>query len=332
MTAPKPKRGNRGGVHRDEVARREAASGGRAGRGRAGATDGRGRSGRDGGARVGGARVAGGAGRGSGAQPGRRGVGGAGGGGGVPRELGGEQVEGRRAVRELLAAGRRRAREVWMAEGLDESPLLAEIADLANDRRVVVRRVSRARLAAEARTDAPQGVIAYAEPLPEMDLDDLLRPRGDVNPFLVCIDGVTDPHNLGAILRSAEVAGATGAVLPRHRSAHVTPTVAKAAAGAIERLPIAVVAGLAGAMTACTAAGVWTVGLAAEGSVCLFDLELATEPVAVVLGAEGSGLSRLVRQRCDVLASIPQRGSINSLNVAAAGAIACFEVNRRRAK
>ena len=219
-----------------------------------------------------------------------------------------------------------------MAEGLDESPLLAEIADLANDRRVVVRRVSRARLAAEARTAAPQGVIAYAEPLPEIDLDDLLRPRGDVNPFLVCIDGVTDPHNLGAILRSAEVAGATGAVLPRHRSAHVTPTVAKAAAGAIERLPIAVVAGLAGAMTACTAAGVWTVGLAAEGSVCLFDLELATEPVAVVLGAEGSGLSRLVRQRCDVLASIPQRGSINSLNVAAAGAIACFEVNRRRAK
>ena len=234
-------------------------------------------------------------------------------------------------MRELLAAGRRRVREVWLAEGVEDTPVLAEIAELAARLRVPVRSVSRGRLEAEARTDAPQGVLAYAEPLADVELDHLLRPGPNgPPPFLVCLDGVTDPHNLGAILRSAAAAGATGAVLPRHRSAHVTPTVAKAAAGAIEHVPIAVVPGIAGALVSCQAAGVWTVGLDASGPARVFDLDLASEPIALVLGAEGSGLSRLVRQRCDVVAAIPLAGGVESLNVAAAAAIACFEVKRRR--
>jgi 23S rRNA (guanosine2251-2'-O)-methyltransferase len=145
------------------------------------------------------------------------------------------------------------------------------------------------------------------------------------------VDGVTDPQNLGALLRCAEVAGATGAVLARHRAVHVTPAVTKAAAGAIEHLPMAVVSSVAAALVRLGEAGVWTVGLDPGAATPPFGLDLATESVAVVVGAEGAGLSRLVAQRCDVLVSIPRFGSLQSLNVAAAGALALFEVARRRA-
>jgi 23S rRNA (guanosine2251-2'-O)-methyltransferase len=221
---------------------------------------------------------------------------------------------------------------VWLSEDLDEAGILAEIVDLASRQRVPLRRVARSRLDAVARTDAPQGVVAFASPLPEARLEDLVRPTGPdrTAPFLLVLDGITDPHNFGALLRTAECAGATGAIIPRHRAAHITPTVAKAAAGAIEHLPVATVPGVSAALLELSAAGVWTVGLDPAGSTRLWDLELATEPVALVLGAEGRGLSRLAGARCDVLVTIPQRGAIASLNVAAAGAVACFEVARRR--
>jgi 23S rRNA (guanosine2251-2'-O)-methyltransferase len=239
-------------------------------------------------------------------------------------------VEGRQAVAELLAAGRRRTRDVWLADDLDPAPVIDEIVAQADRRRVPVRRVSRERLTAAARTDAPQGVLAHADPLPEADFDELCQPS-DGTPLLLALDGVTDPQNLGALLRTAEGAGATGAVLPRHRSVHVTPAVAKAAAGAIERLPLAVVPGLPAALSRATDAGVWVVGLVTDSGESLFDLRLGDGPVMVVLGAEGRGLSRLARERCDVLATIPLRGTLPSLNVAAAGAIALFELARQRA-
>lgn len=244
--------------------------------------------------------------------------------------LGGEQVEGRHAVRELLAARRRAVRELWVAEGAGGSASMAEIVALAAASRVPVRTVARERLDARAATGAPQGVVARAAPLPEASLDELVSPRGGRAPFLLAVDGITDPHNLGALLRTAECAGATGAVLPRHRAVHVTPAVAKAAAGAIEHLPMAVVAGLPGALTELRRAGVWTVGLDPAAEQSLFDVALGAAPMAVVLGAEGGGLSRLARQRCDVAVRIPQRGSLPSLNVAAAGAVAFFELARRR--
>jgi 23S rRNA (guanosine2251-2'-O)-methyltransferase len=235
-------------------------------------------------------------------------------------------------VAELLEAGRRRVLDVWMSADHDD------IVELAARHRVPVRRVGRARLDAEARTEAPQGVLAHAEPLPEADADQLCAdsrspgPNGGngTAPFLLAVDGVTDPQNLGAVLRTAEAAGVTGVLLPRHRAVHVTPAVAKAAAGAIERLPMAVVAGMPAALARARELGCWTVGLAADGDQSLFELSLAAEPVVVVLGAEGAGLSRLVRQRCDVLVHIPMRGALPSLNVAAAGALALFEVARRR--
>ena len=248
----------------------------------------------------------------------------------APRGPGGEQVEGRQAVRELLLAGRRRVKEVWLAEDVAAEGVVGDIVDLAGELRVPLKRVPRRRLEDRAHSEAPQGVLASAAPLPEEDLDRLCRTGDGPPPFLVFLDGVTDPQNLGTLLRTAECAGATGAVVPRHRSASVTPTVAKAAAGAVEHLPLAVVPGIPGALARARELGVWVVGLDAAGDTSAFDLPLATEPVGLVLGAEGRGLSRLTRARCDVLASIPLRGALGSLNVAAAGALACFEVTRRR--
>ncbi|MCU1375878.1 MAG: rRNA methyltransferase [Actinomycetia bacterium] len=247
------------------------------------------------------------------------------------RGLGGEQVEGRQAVRELLLGGRRRVRDVWLVEDIDTAPIIGDILELADELRIKVRRVTRNQLDAEAKSEAPQGVLAHAAPLPEAELDTLCRRGRDGRPpFLLALDGITDPQNVGALLRTAECAGVSGVLLPKHRAAHITPTVAKAAAGAVEHLDIALVSGLPAALIRAKELGVWSVGLDGAGDTSLFDLTIATEPVVLVLGAEGSGLSRLTQQRCDVVAAIPLAGALSSLNVSAAGALACFEVARRR--
>ncbi len=255
------------------------------------------------------------------------------GGGGSKREssLGGEQVEGRHAVRELLLAGSRRTREVILSGDLDSAPIIDDIIDLADEHKVTVRELSRGRFDSLTRTEGAQGVVAMAAPIRPVDLGELLVNDIDgTKPFLMVLDGITDPGNLGAILRTAECAGVTGVVLPRHRAAHITPTVSKAAAGAIEHLRMSVVGGLPSAMSTMREAGVWTVGLDAGGDRVIHDLPVADEPVALVLGAEGPGLSRLVRARCDTVVSIPLQGVLDSLNVSAAAAVACFEVTRRR--
>lgn len=237
-------------------------------------------------------------------------------------------------MRELLLAGRRRAREVVLAVDVDAAPILDDIVDLADEHRVTIRRISRGKFDSLTRTESAQGVFAVAAPLEPATLEDLVEPseaRSGTRPFLLLLDGVTDPGNLGAVLRTAECAGVTGVVLPRHRAAHVTPTVTKAAAGAIEHLPMAVVAGLPAAMRTLSDRGVWTVGLDAGGATSLYDIAVADEPLALVLGAEGPGLSRLVRERCDAVVSIPVDGVLGSLNVSAAAAVACFEIARRRA-
>jgi 23S rRNA (guanosine2251-2'-O)-methyltransferase len=245
------------------------------------------------------------------------------------RELGGDQVEGRQAVRELLVAGKRKVYEVLIVSEDDHGPV-RDLIDLANKSRVAVKRVSAGKLAAAARTDAPQGVLARCAALNDVELETLTKRRKGVAPFLVAVDGVTDPGNLGALLRAAECNGVTGIVLPRHRAVHVTPTVAKAAAGAIEHLPMTVVAGLPSALESMKKAGVWVVGLDGGGDTPIDRLTLAGEPLVLVVGAEGAGLSPLVRKRCDVVAAIPLRGRLASLNVAAAGAIATYEVARLR--
>jgi len=234
-------------------------------------------------------------------------------------------------VRELLSANRRAVRSLLVADGMDAATILDEIESLASLRRVRVEYVSRRRIDSVARTEAAQGVVALARPIEATPLEDLCQPtrRGRV-PFLLVLDGITDPHNVGSLLRSAECAGVTGVVLPRHRSAHLSPTVAKVAAGAIEYLPMALVAGVPTALQKLSELGVWTVGLVGEASQPLYGLPLGDRPVALVLGSEGVGLASLTRKRCDALASIPQHGTLASLNVATAGAIACFDVARQR--
>jgi 23S rRNA (guanosine2251-2'-O)-methyltransferase len=234
-------------------------------------------------------------------------------------------------VRELLAADRRRVRTVWIATSAEETATLQDIAALAAERQVPVSRVERFRLDQVALTEAPQGVVAWADPVPVVELDALIHANpGGPAPFVLVLDGVTDPHNVGALLRSAACAGATGAVIPKHRSAHLTPSAVKAAAGAVEHLPISLVAGIPSALRVMADAGLWTVGLEVGASARLWDLPVAGAPIALVVGAEGKGLAKLVRDRCELLVSIHQAGPLDSLNVSAAGALALFEVARGR--
>ena len=241
---------------------------------------------------------------------------------------GGDRVEGRQAVRELLIAGTRPVREIVMQSGLDSSDILEDIVILAEDQRVPIREVGKGAFYSLSDTESAQGVLAEAGPLPILDIEDLLDIEG--TPFLVMLDGVTDPHNLGAIFRSADAAGITGLILPKHRSARVSATVSKTAAGAIEHVPIASVSGVPAAITLLQKHEVWTVGLDERGTQSIHDLALADQPICLVFGAEGAGLSRLTSERCDTLVSIPMRGAVASLNVSAAATVAMFDIARRR--
>jgi len=241
--------------------------------------------------------------------------------------LGGDQVEGRHAVLELLRAKRRPVKKIFMAEAQDASDVLDAIEFEAQRQRIPVHMISMTRLDREAKTEGHQGVMALAQPLDTVTLDALL---GVKKPFLLVCDGVTDPRNLGAMLRSADGAGVTGVVVPRHRSARISPTVTKTAVGAIEYLTFSDVGGIPTAVDQLNRAGVLTVGLAGEAKESIYDLDLGSGPVAIVVGGEEKGLSSLTRKRCATVVSIPQLGRISSLNAGVAVSVAAFEVARQR--
>jgi 23S rRNA (guanosine2251-2'-O)-methyltransferase len=246
---------------------------------------------------------------------------------GAGREL----IHGRRPVVEALRAGRPIDR-IFVAAGAGERGALAEVLNLAKTRRVSVQTVPRALLEAEAGTGAHQGVVALVEPLALVELDELLATPLSTGepPFFLAVDAITDPHNLGALVRSADAAGCHGVVVPRHRNAPLSATTVKASAGALEHVPVAEVTNLARAVEKLRASGVWCIGLAEDAPASLFDLQLADEPVCVVVGGEGAGLHRVVREACDLIVSIPMSGHVASLNASVAGALAMFEVRRRR--
>jgi len=242
--------------------------------------------------------------------------------------LGGEQVEGRHAVLELLKAKRRRIERIYIAEAQDPSDILDAIEVEAQRQRIPTQLISMARLDREARTEGHQGVMAMAARLETVPLDDLIAQE---NPFLLVCDGITDPRNLGAMLRSADGAGVTGVVVPRHRSARISPTVTKTAVGAIEYLTFSDVGGIPTAIDQMNKAGIMTVGLAGESTDSLYDLDLGSTPVALIVGGEENGMAALTRKRCQAVVSIPQIGKIVSLNAGVAVSIAAFEVARQRA-
>jgi 23S rRNA (guanosine2251-2'-O)-methyltransferase len=226
-----------------------------------------------------------------------------------------------------LRAKRRNVKKIFIAENQDASDVLDAIELEAQRQRIPVSIISMSRLDREAKTEGHQGVMALAQPLNTVMLDDLLRvPK----PFLLVCDGVTDPRNLGAMLRSAEGAGVTGVIVPRHRSARISPSVTKTAAGAIEYLNFCDVGGVPAAIDQLNRAGVLTVGLAGESNDSIYDLDLGSGPVAVVVGSEEKGLSSLTRKRCATVVSIPQIGRISSLNAGVAVSIAAFEIARQR--
>lgn len=242
-----------------------------------------------------------------------------------------EQVEGRNPVREALRAGRG-IRRILLAEGTERSGAVTEILSLARDARVRVERVPRAAIDARAHTTVHQGILAEVDEFGYRSWREgvaLARERGEP-PLLLAVDRITDPQNLGSLLRSAEVFGAHAVLLPSRRTAPIGPVVEKAAAGATEHLVIDRISSLDRALAACREEGLWIVALDAGGAVAVQECELLGEPVVIVVGSEGTGLSRLARERADVVAAIPLSGRIASLNAAVAGAIALWEAQRRR--
>jgi 23S rRNA (guanosine2251-2'-O)-methyltransferase len=230
-----------------------------------------------------------------------------------------ELVYGRRAVRELYR-GSRDVLEVWATERA-----AAQIPWLESGPRAQLKpeRV----LSEAAGTRDHQGVVAWAEPFRYADAYELATAD---KPLLVCLDQVTDPHNLGAVVRSAEGAGATGVILPAHGSARVTPAVSRASAGAVEHMPVAVVPNLARYLGDIKSDDLWTYAADSEGSLSMWDADLAGG-TAFVLGAEGKGVRPLVRRTCDAVISIPLAGKVGSLNVSVAAAILLYEARRQRA-
>jgi 23S rRNA (guanosine2251-2'-O)-methyltransferase len=233
-------------------------------------------------------------------------------------------IYGLHAVTEALRAGR----VTRIRIGGRDDERLRRVIDDATARGVRVQRVPREQLEREARDAAHQGIVADVVGFPEATLDDLARDdRGA--PLIVVLDGVEDPQNVGAILRSADAAGASGVVRQTRHAAPLDGAAAKASAGAVHHVPVAEVVNIARAVEELKAAGVWSVGLDAASETAYYELDL-TVPTALVVGAEGHGLRRLVRERCDFVAAIPMAGQVSSLNVSAATAIVLFEAVRQR--
>ncbi|MDY5595629.1 MAG: 23S rRNA (guanosine(2251)-2'-O)-methyltransferase RlmB [Oscillospiraceae bacterium] len=238
-------------------------------------------------------------------------------------------IEGRNAVIEALRAGRS-IDKIYIAKG-DVDQTLGHIASKARSAGVVVVEADRRKLDAMSQTHAHQGVIALCAVKEYCTVADILaiaQARGEP-PFVIVCDEISDPHNLGAIIRSAECAGAHGVIIPKRRSAGLTAVVDKTSAGAVEHVAIARVPNLSAAIGELKKSGLWVYGAAAEGASPMWQTDL-TGPVCLVIGSEGDGIGRLVRENCDFLVSIPLKGQISSLNASAAAAVLMYEVLRQR--
>jgi 23S rRNA (guanosine2251-2'-O)-methyltransferase len=238
-------------------------------------------------------------------------------------------LEGRNALTEALASGRA-IDKVFIAEGSTDRAL-ARLAAQAKQAGAVVVETDRRKLDQMSATGAHQGVIAMVAAHSYATLDDILnraKERGEA-PLIVICDELSDPHNLGAIIRTAECAGAHGVVIPKRRSVGLTAIVGKASAGALEYMPVARVTNITNAIKELKERGVWIFGTAAEGATPLYQADLKGA-AAIVIGNEGDGMSRLVAESCDLKVSIPMKGRISSLNASAAAAILLYEAVRQR--
>lgn len=246
-----------------------------------------------------------------------------------PRELPDDVLVGRNAVTEALKSGRG-INKLWIASG-DREGSVAEIAALAKERGIVVQYVERAKIEALAGGHRHQGVLAYVAPVPYAEIEDILKAaeaKGEA-PFLVLLDELEDPHNLGALLRTADATGVHGILIPKRRSVSLNATVAKTSAGAVEYVPVARIGNIAQTLKKLKEKGFWVAGADMDGEKAYYEADL-TGPLVLVVGSEGKGMSRLTKEACDFIVRMPMVGRINSLNASVAGSILMYESMRQR--
>jgi 23S rRNA (guanosine2251-2'-O)-methyltransferase len=240
-----------------------------------------------------------------------------------------EFIAGKNPVLEALQAGRP-LNKIMLAQGLKRSSV-KEIMDLARTRGIPYQFVVREKLDALVAGNIHQGIVAQTGVKEYIDWEEIIekaQQKGE-DPFIVLLDGLEDPRNLGAILRTAEAVGVHGVIIPKHRSVSLTTTVARSSAGAVEYVPVARVTNLPLVMERLKEKGCWIVGAAPQAEQKYFEADLKG-PLVVVLGSEGKGMGKLVKEKCDFLVSIPMLGQVNSLNVSVAGALLFYEIIRQR--
>lgn len=244
-------------------------------------------------------------------------------------ELNEDILLGRNAVREAIKSGRSINR-ILIAEG-SHGGSISEIINLAKERHLVLQNISTDKLDMLCGGQRHQGVAAYAAPVDYVELDDILnlaKDRGE-DPFLILLDELEDPHNLGAILRTADAVGAHGILIPKHRSCPLSSVVAKTSAGAVEYVPVARIGNVSQTLENLKKQGLWVAGADMDGTENYYEANL-TGPIVLVIGSEGHGVSRLTKEACDFIVKIPMRGKVNSLNASNAAAILAYEILKQR--
>ena len=244
-------------------------------------------------------------------------------------ELSEDILLGRNAVREAIKSGRSINR-ILIAEG-SHGGSISEIINLAKERHLVLQSISTDKLDMLCGGQRHQGVAAYAAPVDYVELDDILnlaKDRGE-DPFLILLDELEDPHNLGAILRTADAVGAHGILIPKHRSCPLSSVVAKTSAGAVEYVPVARIGNVSQTLENLKKQGLWVAGADMDGTENYYEANL-TGPIVLVIGSEGHGVSRLTKEACDFIVKIPMRGKVNSLNASNAAAILAYEILKQR--
>ncbi len=240
-----------------------------------------------------------------------------------------DQVEGRNAVIELLESGRD-INKIFISNG-EKHGSINKIIKMAKQRKVLITEVNKTKLKEMAKTENYQGVIAIVPPFEYCDIDDILEEakKRNEDSFIVILDGIEDPHNLGSIIRTSETAGVHGIIIPKRRAALVNSTVAKVSAGAVEYMKIARVNNLTEAIKYLKDKGIWICGTDISTDT-YYDKQDFTGPIAIIIGSEGFGMSRLVKENCDFLVKIPMKGNITSLNASVSAGIVIYEAVKQK--
>ena len=240
-----------------------------------------------------------------------------------------DRIEGRNPVMEAIKADRT-IDKIFVLKG-DKEGSIVKIIAMAREKGIVIQEVEKIKLDQMAQTGSHQGIVAFVSTHEYVDVEDIInvaKERGE-QPFIIILDEITDPHNLGSVLRSANAVGAHGVIIPKRRSVGLSAVVAKSSAGAIEYVPVAKVSNIAQTIDSLKEKNIWVVGADAEGDKIHFESDLKGS-IALVIGSEGEGIGRLVKEKCDFLVKVPMKGQIASLNAGVAAAVLMFEVVRQR--